>query len=203
MAKTKEVDSSPRTEAAASLESLHHERERMVPPLEAQAKAAQVEADKAAQVYRAAKTKADEVRRSLARTRNSLANRETAARAVLVATSDQRIAAFIDDLQGQISFRRNQFIAPTPYGMVRWTAAIRRAVDEARKMQTDPKADADVGKMLDKLREQCDAMAERISESDPKDLRAPEGPSLGQYVENAPSVPRAGVVKEAAKLRDR
>lgn len=203
MAKTKEVGSGPRAEAAATLDSLHHERERMVPPLEAQAKAAQAEADKAAQAYRVAKTKADEIRRSLARTRNSLKSREECARSALVATSDPRIAEYIDDMQSQISFRRNKFIAPTPFGMMRWTAAIGRAVDEARKMQTDPKADGDVGKMLDKLREQCDAMAERISESDPRDLKAAEGPTLGQYVEAAPSVPRAGVVKEAAKLRDR
>lgn len=148
MAKKETTD--PRIDAAAEIQRVDAEREKMLPRMKEHEAATDKEVKDAWQLLQEAKAKARDARRSRARLANSLDNRERAARAVLTATADPRIAEFIDKVQFWVSTRRNEFFGATPEGMQRWSAAIQRCCDEARALQCTPSDDGKVEAMLAK-----------------------------------------------------
>lgn len=154
----------PRADAAAELARVESERDKVLPGLRKQHADAETDCRVSLETFRMASKMRDDARRSLSRSRQSFTQRDKTARAVLVATADPRIAAFIDEVQYMISTRRNEFFGATPEGMQRWTLAIQRACDEARQLQCSPADDGKVTALLATWRSSIDAAERRIGE---------------------------------------
>ena len=154
----------PRADSAAELDRVDTERDKVLPGLQKQLTSAEDDCKIALETYRMARKFVDDARKSLSRSRQSFVRREQTAKAILVATADPRIAAFIDEVQYMISTRRNEFFGSTPEGMQRWTLAIQRACDEARQLQCSPGDDGKTTALLVKWRNDIDAAERRIGE---------------------------------------
>lgn len=185
MAKTQSTD--PRHVAADELSRVAAERERLLPSLRKQVEAAEREWCDAKKLLEDAVRTMNDARRSLSRSQVSLSQRESTARAVLVATASPKIAEFIDEVQFWVSTRRNEFFGATSYGMQRWQLTIQRCCDEARALQCNPSDDGKVDEMIARWRQEIEAAEARIAERpiDPKTKRPAEPVSVGDELSEA------------------